>query len=129
MGSAICNNPAMHCLRNARFLARLVLVWFALSLGVAVASPLVKPQAMELVCSGSGAVKVLVKTDEGSKEVSGHMLDCPLCASIGAPPPPLLQQDAAPVQPLAYVLQAIPAARLASLSAAPLPARGPPLFS
>ena len=34
-----------------------------------------------------------------------------------------------PVQPLAYVLQSIPAARIASLTAAPLPARGPPVFS
>jgi hypothetical protein len=33
---------------------------------------------------------------------------------------------AAPVQPLAYVLRSIPAARLAARTAAPLPARGPP---
>lgn len=118
----------MHRLRNARFLARLVLLWFALSIGAAIASPLVKPQAMELVCSGAGAVKVLIKTDDGSKEMSAGMLDCPLCASIGAPPP-VVRLGAEPVPPLAYVLQAIPAARIASLTAAPLPARGPPSFS
>ena len=80
----------MHALRSARTLARLVLVWFALSLGVAVASPLVNPQAMELICSGSGVIKVLVKTDDGVKEQSRHMLDCPLCAATGSPPLELL---------------------------------------
>jgi len=33
------------------------------------------------------------------------------------------------VQPLAYVLQSIPAAIIAALTAAPPPARGPPAFS
>lgn len=44
----------MHRLRQARFLARLVLAWFALPLGVALASPLVQPQSLEMVCSGGG---------------------------------------------------------------------------
>jgi len=77
----------MDALRHAHHLARLVLVWFALSIGVAVASPLVSPQGMALICSGSGAMKVLVKTADGATEASSHSLDCPLCASIGAPPP------------------------------------------
>ena len=51
-------------LRHGRFLARLVLAWFALAIGVAVASPLVKPQAIELVCSGNGAIKLLVKAGD-----------------------------------------------------------------
>lgn len=118
----------MQTLRRAHTLARFALVWFALSIGVAIASPIVKPQAMELICSGSGAMKVLVKTDDGVKEQSGHTLDCPLCASIGAPPP-VVRQNAAPAQPLGHVLQSIPAARIAALTAAPLPARGPPAFS
>lgn len=119
----------MQFLRNAHLLARFVLVWFALSIGVAIASPIVKPQAMELICSGSGVMKVLVKTDDGSQEVSSHTLDCPLCANNSAPPPPVVRLTAAPLQPLAYVLQSIPAAHIASLTAAPLPARGPPAFS
>jgi predicted short-subunit dehydrogenase-like oxidoreductase (DUF2520 family) len=119
----------MQSLRNAHRIARFVLVWFALSIGVAVASPIVKPQAMELICSGAGMVKMLVKTDDGgSKEVSLHTLDCPLCATSSAPPP-VARLHAEPVQPLAHVLQSIPAARIASLTAAPLPARGPPAFS
>jgi hypothetical protein len=118
----------MQSLRRAHLLARFVLVWFALSIGVAIASPIVKPQAMELICSSSGAMKVLVKTDDGAKELSGHTLDCPLCATLSAPPP-VVTLTTEPAQPLAHVLQAIAAAHIASLTAAPLPARGPPAFS
>ena len=115
----------MHALRHAHHLARLVLVWFVLSIGVAVASPLVSPQGMALICSGSGAMKVLVKTADGATEASSHSLDCPLCASIGAPPP-VARTVAAPDPTLGYVFQPIPVVRIASLTAAPLPARGPP---
>ena len=117
--------PSLQTLRNARLIARLVLVWFALALGAAIASPLVSPKAMELVCSGSGAMKLLVKADDGSTEISTHALDCPLCTSLGAPPP-VARTDAPSAQPLAHVLRTIPAARIAALTGAPLPARGPP---
>ncbi|MBX3654026.1 MAG: DUF2946 domain-containing protein [Ramlibacter sp.] len=118
----------MHRLRTARHLARLVLVWFALSIGVAIASPMVHPQEMELICTGTGAMKVLVKTADGVKEVSSHTLDCPLCASVGALStfPRVVFE---PVQPLGHVLRPVPAAHIAWLTAAPLPARGPPSHS
>lgn len=122
------HNERVRFLRNAHLLSRLVLVWFALSLGVAIASPVVKPQAIELVCSGVGVLKVLVTTDDGSQAQSGHTLDCPLCASSSAPPP-AARQAAEPVHALAGALRGIPAARMASRTAAPLPARGPPSFS
>ena len=115
----------MQTLRHAHLLARFVLVWFVCALGVAVASPIVKPQAMELVCSSAGAVKLFVQTDDGLQEMGSHTLDCPLCL-VGGVPPPQARASAAPVQPLAYVLRSIPAARLAARTAAPLPARGPP---
>lgn len=119
----------MNALRNARLLARLVLVWLALSLGVAIASPIVKPQAMELICSGSGVMKLVLQSDDASsQEAPGYTLDCPLCLTGGAPPP-TARLTAQPAQPLAYALQSIPAARIAALTAAPLPARGPPAFS
>jgi len=118
----------MQTLRNAHCLARFVLVWFALSIGAAIASPLIKPQAMTLVCSGAGVMKLLVSTDDGSKEVLSHTLDCPLCASLSAPPP-VASMNAEPVQPLAHVLQSIPAAHIAVLTAVTPPARGPPNFS
>lgn len=118
----------MQPLRQARFLARLVLAWFALSLGVAIAAPLVKPRAMDLVCSAGGALKLIVKSDDGAKEVSGHTLDCPLCVPLGAPPPAARPQ-AVPPQALAHALHPIVAAHIAARTAAPLPPRGPPAFS
>jgi hypothetical protein len=114
----------MQALRNASFLARLVLAWFALSIGVAVASPLVQPQSIELICSGAGAMKLLVKDADGGQTQPGTTLDCPLCASLAAPPPAAL--GVAMPQPLGRSTQSIPSARLAALTAAPLPARGPP---
>jgi hypothetical protein len=115
----------MQALRHAHTLAKFVLVWFALSIGVAIASPLIKPQAIELICSGSGAMKLLLKSDDGTSTTSSHTLDCPLCAQISAPPP-VVKLHAEPAQPLAYALQATPAAHIAARTAAPLPARGPP---
>jgi hypothetical protein len=119
----------MQLLRNARFITRFVLVWFALSLGVAIASPLVKPQATTLICVGAGVMKLLVQNDDGSStELATRMLDCPLCASVSAPPPANASVTE-PAQPLGHILQSIPAAHLAALTAAPPPARGPPAVS
>ncbi|MBV7542994.1 DUF2946 family protein [Acidovorax sp. sic0104] len=120
--------PSLQTLRSLRWLARCVLAWFVVSIGVAVASPLVSPQAMELICSGSGAIKLLVKTDDGVQEVTSHALDCPLCAHVGAPPP-AAQGPLPVVHPLAHALRPIPAAHIAARTAAPLPPRGPPAFS
>jgi hypothetical protein len=113
-------------LRTARFLARLVLAWFALSLGVAIASPLLRGENFEVVCAGTGTgmMKLVVKDDGGAQPVRST-LDCPMCAGISGPP---VESDAGLsfVAPLGHVVQAIPAARTAALVAAPLPARGPP---
>jgi hypothetical protein len=114
----------MQTLRNATHFARLVLAWFVLSLGVAVASPVVKPVDMDLVCSG-GSMKLLVKSDDGNA-AAPLTLDCPLCASIHAPPP-VPRVDAVFIPLLGHAVQAIPSARVAALTAAPPPARGPPV--
>ena len=118
----------MQTLRNAHLIARFVLVWFALSIGVAIASPLVKPQAMELICSSMGVMKMQVQGGNGSQDLTPKTLDCPLCATSCAPPP-MATLAPEPVSPLAYVLQSIPSAIIAALTAAPPPARGPPAFS
>ena len=119
----------MQTLRNAHLIARFVLVWFALSIGVAIASPIVKPQGMEVICTGTaGVMKLMLKTDDGSDRDAAHnTLDCPLCGLLGAAPPPIVSPvKLAPTQALAHATQSIPAARIAALTAAPLPARGPP---
>ena len=119
----------MTLLHNVSLIARFMLVWFALSIGIAVASPLIKPQGMELICTGTtGVMKVLIQTDDGPQEASMHTLDCPLCAFMTAPPA-VARLMAEPVQPLAYVMRSIPAARMACLTGHPPPARGPPVFS
>ena len=119
---------AMQFLRQTQSITRFALVWFALFVCVAVASPLINPQSMELVCSGSGVMKLVIQNDDGFSESSGHTQDCSLCGTVGAPPPKAINLPALP-QPLAYALQSIPQARIAALTGAPLPARGPPTFS
>jgi hypothetical protein len=107
--------------------ARWVMLWVVLAFGVAIASPLVKPQSMGLLCTGSGVMKLLVTAEDGSQPTQAHGLDCALCMLTSAPPPeqqPLLSA----AHGLAYALQTIPAARIAWLTAPPLPARGPPLL-
>ena len=117
----------MFSLRHLRFLTCLVLAWFALSVGVAMASPLVQPQALQWVCSGTGEMKMLLSTDDGAPELRGHTLDCPLCLHWGNAPPPPAQTLMALAPP--PTLAPLPAALapLAARTAAPLPARGPPL--
>lgn len=118
----------MQRLRQARLLVRLVLAWFALAVGVAVAAPVVQPSSAQLVCTGTGLMKLIVPGDDGTGQpADSHTLDCPLCASV-APPPPLARAPESP-HPLAHVLQPVPAARHAARIAAPLPARGPPSLS
>jgi hypothetical protein len=117
----------MQRLRRAHFITRLVLVWLALTIGVAVAAPLVQPEAMQLVCSGSGAMKLLPQGDDTAGALAGHGLDCPLCISLDAPPPVALGAVLRLTTPAALVPPAR-AAPLASSSAAPPSARGPPLL-
>jgi hypothetical protein len=115
----------MSRLRHLAILHRCVLAWLLLSLGAAVASPVVHPQAMELVCSAAGAIKVIVQTDAGAQELGVSHMDCPLCMLSGAPP--VTSSFTLPMPlPLARAVQSIPAARIAAATAAPLPARGPP---
>ena len=115
----------MTALRTFSALRLWVLAWFVASMGVAIASPLVHPQAFEVICSGAGTIKLLVQTDDGTVEMGAMGIDCPLCFTPSAPPPtPVAAVQ--PPHPLAHALQPVEAARIAAATAAPLPARGPP---
>jgi hypothetical protein len=116
--------PILQSLRQAKLLARLVLVWFVLSLGVAVASPLVNPGGSQLVCSGA-SIKLI--NADGEESTSSHTMDCPLCAS-GAAPVLELNQSFAPVSPLSHALARDVAAHLAAVTAATWQARAPPVL-
>ena len=116
---------SMENLRRARRLACLVLAWFALSVGVAVASPVLKPPALELICSGSGSMKVLVTGDGGAPDGSSHLPDCWLCVTTCAPPVALIFTLH---QPPAHAPTAALPVPVAARTAPPLSARGPPLL-
>ena len=114
----------MQTLRNARFLARLVLAWMVLFVGIAVASPLVKPASMEVVCSAGGS-HVVVVTDDGAQPVDATGMHCPLCLPLSAPPSAVLSLPHAQVG-LSYALHTLESARLESLIGQPWQARAPP---
>lgn len=97
-----------------------------LTLGVAVASPVMQPQTLEMICTSGGVMQMVVIDDEGPvKAGPHHALDCPLCL-VAAAPPLHLAVDFAQPQPLGLAVQPLVAARIAALVGAPLPARGPP---
>ncbi len=118
----------MHKLRSIKLLPRLWLVWFVLSVGIAVASPIFKPQSMDLVCSGAGVMKLVQTGDDADGKSTVQKLDCPLCTTPSAPPCELAFK-AEPPSPLAYALKSIPSATIAGWTLSPLPPRGPPAFS
>ncbi len=117
----------MQALRQARWITRLVLVWFALFVGAAIASPIAKPSGAQMVCSAMGGMKMVVNDDGQARSVSASM-DCPLCAPVLTPPSPQAQVFDLP-SALGHVLQTLPAAHNAGSSGAPLPPRGPPVLN
>jgi len=83
--------PTLQSLREARSIVHGMLVWFALSIGVAVAAPVVNPQALTLICSAAGNVKFVAQASGDNPDgtptgMQGHTLDCVMCLPGGAPP-------------------------------------------
>jgi hypothetical protein len=112
-------------LRSVRGLARLVLWWWVLSIGVAAASPLVHSPATELICSGAGGTRLLVQSDEGDRDLRSPTLDCSLCIPVG-PSAYVPEWAHAVLRPLGHGPHLREAAHIAARTAAPLPPRGPP---
>ena len=115
----------MHALRRSTLIARLVVAWFVLTLGVAISSPIVNPQGIQSVCA-DGGVKTIVVEEGAEQDAGHHTLDCPMCLTASILPPPVSARLAEP-QPLMHALQLATAARRAPLVGAPLPPRGPPI--
>jgi hypothetical protein len=118
----------LHTLRSTPALARAVLLWWCLALGLAAAAPLAQAQGSRMVCSASGMV-MLVDADSGTAVGQGaHAMDCALCMAAGAPPsatPSLTRFVASSETPVAQTLLTTRAWR----SAAPPPGRGPPALA
>jgi hypothetical protein len=115
---------SLQYMRQATFLARWVLMWFVMAMGVAVASPLVQPQSYTLVCSSVGASKLVVNGEDGAP-VMAHTLDCVACLPAMVPPP-AEQLGAAALADLHYSFPAFDTVFQARRHALPVPARGPP---
>lgn len=116
----------MHLLRTSPLLLRLVLAWFVVVLGVAVASPLVHPVSMQLVCSAGGNITVVAVDDDGRPLQAGqHTLECSLCLPAALPLPSVQAMFGANQLP-AHVPKLVAATSLAARVGAPLPPRGPP---
>ena len=118
----------MSRLRTVRLLARLVLVWFALAVGVSIASPLIQPQVSVLACSIGGVMKLLPVGEDADGALAGAGLpDCPLCLQMAAPPaqalaPAARQPENPGPAPRSGPVHAI-------RCAGPSPGRGPPAHS
>ncbi|PQA76968.1 DUF2946 family protein [Rhodoferax sp. TS-BS-61-7] len=116
----------LQTLRQAHALIRWMLACFVLAMGVAVAAPVVNPQALSLVCSAGGSVKLVVQDDAGGSApmALAHTLDCVMCLPAGAPP--ASTAAALPLQTLGEVLRALAPQAVTWRTAAPASARGPP---
>ena len=118
----------MIALRSSKLIARFVLAWFALFLASAVASPVIKPGSMQVLCSAGGLMKMIDVDGNGGEVKASSSMDCPLCAAAVAlplpPSPPTLKPCA-----LEHALHPIAAAQIAALTAPPPPSRGPPRAS
>jgi glucan phosphoethanolaminetransferase (alkaline phosphatase superfamily) len=115
----------MHGLRSFRWIAQLVLAWFALFLGSAIASTVIEPDSVQIVCAAGGGMKMVDMSEDDEALMSTLSLDCPLCAFVTVP---LLTSSARfeQLSSLAHALHPFAAAHMASVTAPPLPSRGPP---
>ena len=116
----------LQTLRNTPWLARLALLWFALMLGAAVASPLLNPQNDLLICTSAGMVKVKLHADGSLSTELGSQVQCPLCVVGDAAAPAMARVPPEPILALAEVLPCKVAVHVATSTAAPPPSRGPP---
>ncbi len=121
----------LQSLRNAPWLAKAALLWFALTLGAAVASPMVQPQQELVICTGAGMLKVVLADDgtvttAATSDAGGTLLFCPLCLAGGAPAAVAAENAIDLPCGTGTALTGRPAVHIAAVSAAPLPARGPP---
>jgi len=117
-----------HSLRQSTWLAKLALLWFVLTTGIAVASPILNPLHQTTLCSQNGDMVMVVLDDENRATYTGATLDCPLCF-MGQATLPAQTLALDPQLPLGRMQPTMALARLAiALDLSP-PSRGPPSFN
>lgn len=105
---------------------RWIMAWLLLSLGSALAAPLVQPRTMELVCTSGSGASLVVHASTGSAVLDTLGMDCPLCLPGATAPPPA--QPVLPALPLPhYTFTSSAPVHALPPMAAPPPARAPPL--
>jgi len=107
--------------------ARWVVVGLLFCMGLAIASPLVKPKSMAVVCTGANAL-VLVDTETGSDTAKRVVmaLDCADCLPTVLPPAgSAVISTEKPVQECIALANPLPVPDAHCLSP---PSRGPPPF-
>ena len=106
---------------------RWIMAWFLLSLGSALAAPLVQPRTMELVCTSGSGASLVVHSSSGSAVLDTLGMDCPLCLlGATAPPPARPFLGASPLPHYTFTPPSV--AHALPPMAAPPPARAPPVF-
>jgi hypothetical protein len=122
-------NTALLFLRSLA-LKRWMLICFALAMGVAHVSALIKPPALELLCSTNGALRLILQdsntdNDQQAQLKAKHNTACALCMPLDVlaqePTPPLRSRP-----DLSYSLRSVAAAPAITQALPALPARGPP---
>lgn len=121
---------SMEPLCRTRHLARLLLACFAMALGVAMLSPLVRTQGMERVCTAAGEARWVAAggNDAAAQDGQAHGLECVLCLPAMLPPATTQARAAAqslPQHPASPLRQA----HVPPLSRAAFPPRGPPVWA
>ncbi len=107
--------------------ARWIVLSLVLCMGAAIASPLIRPKSMALVCTGAGAnaVMLVVVDAEGDPDnLLAMTLDCADCLPAVLPPPDIsVRTIEKPVQGRTAVAKSLPEPDAHCLSP---PSRGPP---
>jgi hypothetical protein len=130
-------SPFHHVLLNMTFCTsvlskriqptRWVMSWVLLAMAITMATAMVHPPRIELICAGAGGMKLLQDADNDDDPDSRHSVDCALCPT-GATPAPTLgtKQFSMPSTPSYQQPSLAHQADSTASSAPPLPARGPP---
>ncbi len=107
-----------------------VVIWLALGMLAAFASPLLRPVRYEVVCGTHGKAQLIVHEDDNfgkgkSRPASPHAMDCALCVVNSCAPPP--EHPAMPQAIVHLIVTRSPApVHAVAIMATPPPARAPP---